>query len=93
MTKQKSIVPFNLKERAKAANSKLAKYLKSLRKEKNYTMRPLSEIIGKPHSFVGKMEMSDRRLDVGEFIHYCKALDKDPREAFGELMDLVDGDE
>ncbi len=92
MLKTITITPFNLKERAKAVNSKLATYLKEVRNGKGYTMRALADAIGKPHSFVGKMELDERRLDVGEFIHYCKAMGKDPREAFDEVMNLVDGD-
>ncbi len=41
-------------------------------------MRELSEKLGVPHSFVGKVEQGERRIDVVEFIQYCKALDVSP---------------
>ena len=43
-------------------------------------MRSLAEVLGTPHSFVGKIENQERRLDVVEFIRYCQALEIDPIE-------------
>ena len=44
------------------------------------SMRELGEIISKPHSFVGKIESGERRLDVFEYVQYCEALSLDPAE-------------
>lgn len=41
-------------------------------------MRALAEKLELPHSYVGKIEQRERRLDVVEFIHYCKALGVSP---------------
>ncbi|CAB0151378.1 hypothetical protein PSI9734_01766 [Pseudidiomarina piscicola] len=41
-------------------------------------MRDLAAKLGVPHSFVGKVEQCERRLDLIEFIEYCEALDLDP---------------
>ncbi len=41
-------------------------------------MRELSDKLGVPHSFVGKVEQGERRIDVVEFIQYCEALDVSP---------------
>lgn len=67
-----------IKNQAKATNEKMAAYLKQIRHEENYTMRALADMIDKPHSFIGKMELCSRRLDVGEFIYYCRVMKKDP---------------
>jgi len=56
-------------------NAKLTKWLKTKRHEKGYTMRSLA------HSFIGKIENQERRLDVIEFVRYCNALEVDPYEA------------
>ncbi|ACR12385.1 putative DNA binding protein [Teredinibacter turnerae T7901] len=37
--------------------------------------------IDEPHSFVQKVEWMERRLDVYEFVQYCRALEIDPHEA------------
>ena len=51
------------------------------------TMRDLAEKLGTPHSFVGKTEQGERRLDVVEFIQYCEALGVDPLEGIKEVME------
>ena len=61
-------------------NVKLTGWLKEKRKEKGHTMRSLATLIGTPHSFIGKIEHQERRLDVVEFVRYCNALEVDPNE-------------
>lgn len=66
---------------ASEENIKLTTWLKEKRKEKGHTMRSLAQLIGTPHSFIGKIEHQERRLDVVEFMRYCHALEVDPGEA------------
>ena len=56
----------------------LLSWLKESRLEKNMTMRDLAEKIDEPHSFVGKIETAERRLDVYEYVVYCEALGINP---------------
>jgi transcriptional regulator with XRE-family HTH domain len=77
----------NLKDRAKAFNKDMAAHLKTLRQEENETMRTLADILGTPHSFIGKIEQQSRRLDVAEFVIYCRALNKEPVEVLKKLCD------
>ncbi len=65
---------------ASEENSRLTQWLKVKRQEKGHTMRSLAQVLGTPHSFVGKIENQERRLDVVEFIRYCQALEIDPIE-------------
>ena len=65
---------------ASEENSRLTQWLKVKRQEKGHTMRSLEQVLGTPHSFVGKIENQERRLDVVEFIRYCQALEIDPIE-------------
>ena len=66
-------------------NGKLTKWLKTKRHEKGHTMRSLAQVLGTPHSFVGKIENQERRLDVIEFLRYCEALEVDPYEGLSLL--------
>jgi len=53
---------------------KLVDWLKSARIERNLTMRELALELGVPHSYIGKVEQCERKLDVLEFVKYCEAL-------------------
>ncbi|MBE0362876.1 hypothetical protein PULV_a0465 [Pseudoalteromonas ulvae UL12] len=66
-------------------NGRLTKWLKDKRQEKGHTMRSLAQILGTPHSFIGKIENQERRLDVVEFMRYCHALEVDPIEGLALL--------
>jgi hypothetical protein len=49
-------------------------------------MRSLSEVLGTPHSFIGKVENQERRLDVVEFVRYCQALEVDPADGLRQVL-------
>ena len=50
------------------------------------SQRALAGRLDVVYSFVGKVENGDRRLDVHEFIAYCRALALDPCEVMREMM-------
>lgn len=58
----------------------LGKWLREKREAKGLTMRELGDLLEKPHSFVAKTECGQRRLDVIEFVRYCKILEVVPAE-------------
>ena len=78
-----------LKIKAQAQNVKMAEQLKIIRNDKRFTMRALADRLGVPHSFIGKTEQLNRRLDVGEFTQYCQALEVDPVTVFSELINAA----
>ena len=41
-------------------------------------MRDLAATMGVAHSFIGKVEQQERRLDVIEYLQYCEALGVSP---------------
>lgn len=57
----------------------LQTWLKQSREAQGLTMRDLAAKLGKPHSFVQKVECGERRLDVVEFVWYCEALGVEPK--------------
>lgn len=50
------------------------------RQESGLTQVEVAERLGKPQSFVSKIERGERRLDFPEFIQLADALDVDPEE-------------
>ena len=54
---------------------KLIDDLRSERKAAGLTQQALADKLAKPQSFVAKVEGYERRLDVIEFVHWCRALD------------------
>jgi transcriptional regulator with XRE-family HTH domain len=69
------------------AHLKLLHWLKAKREERRLTMREMAEILGIPHSFIGKTEQGERRLDVVEYLQYCKALGADPVEGLAAISE------
>jgi transcriptional regulator with XRE-family HTH domain len=58
--------------------SDLIHWLKQTREDQSISMRELARRLDEPHSFVQKVEIMERRLDVFEYTLYCKALGVDP---------------
>ena len=63
----------------------LINWLRSERISQGLTMRQLAEKLGVVHSYVGRIETFERRLDVWEYVLYCRALNLDPKKG----MDLL----
>lgn len=65
----------------------LISILGAAREKAGMTQRELAARLRRPHSFVGRMEAGERRVDVVEFIEIARALGADPREMFERLVD------
>ena len=61
-------------------NTRLVRWLKSVRLEKKISAEALGAALDAPHTLVSKVERQERRLDVIEYLTYCAALDVDPSE-------------
>lgn len=55
------------------------------RKKAGITQVQLAKELGKPQSFISKIENRERRLDIVEFFHVCRAMKKD----IAELLKLA----
>lgn len=66
--------------------SKLLKWLCSQRHEKGLTMRELGKKLHIHHSWVGKIEQGERRLDIMEYLRVCQALEIDPHEGINLIQ-------
>ena len=56
------------------------------------TQIELAERLGRPQSFVSKVEGGDRRLDVIEFLQITTALNVDPEPIIQSLMAALAND-
>ncbi len=56
-------------------HDRLAALLRQLREDAEVRQVDLAEALGKPQSFVSKVESGERRLDLLELRTYCEALD------------------
>jgi transcriptional regulator with XRE-family HTH domain len=52
--------------------------LKQARKDAGIVQQELADKLGKPQSFVAKVERGERRIDVIEFIAITRAIGRDP---------------
>lgn len=48
--------------------------LKQARKAQGITQMQLAEALGRPQSFIAKIESGERRLDVVEFVHLARLV-------------------
>ena len=60
------------------AHRDLIKSLVEARKAKGLSQAQLAAILGKPPSYVAKVELCERRLDVLEFCSWAKELCDEP---------------
>ena len=56
------------------------------RKSTGLTQQQVADRLGKPQSYVAKVERCERRLDVVEFIALAKALNLEPLDLFKQLL-------
>ena len=50
------------------------------------SQKAVADLLGKPPSFIAKIELGERRLDVVEFIAIAKALRLRPEELLGGIV-------
>ena len=70
--------------------------LVAMRKTSGLTQRELAKKLGRERSFVARMELGERRLDLVEFFWVCQACGQSPeavaRELFREFAGLEGGE-
>jgi transcriptional regulator with XRE-family HTH domain len=67
-------------------NLSLVKLLVTERTKRGILQKDLAAALGKPQSFIAKVEGSERRLDVAEFLDYVFALGADPVKIIRQLL-------
>lgn len=56
--------------------------LVAARRASGLTQRTVAERLGKPASYVAKIEVGERRLDIVEFVAFARAVGADEVELF-----------
>ena len=67
----------------------LCSFISNLRKEQSITQQVLASRLGKPQSFVSKIESGERKIDVIEFIEIVDALKLDPVDALKKFYEAL----
>lgn len=65
---------------------RLCAILIAARKAAGLTQGEVARRIKRPQSFVAKYEGGERRIDVIEFMAVARALEREPRDMFAELV-------
>jgi len=65
--------------------ARLRNILSKTRKSTKMTQAQLAKLLGRPQSFVSKIESGERRLDVIEFVEVCQALGLAATELIGAI--------
>lgn len=66
-------------------HEQLAEALKKLREKSGLTQRDLAKKLGKPQSFVAKIELGMQPIYVWEFYDWCEAVETEPPTVLSEL--------
>ena len=64
--------------------------LREMREKAGLTQRKMGKLLNKPQSYVYNCEVSNRRVDITEFISWSKACGINPKTAFSQLLKLLD---
>ena len=62
------------------------KMIVTLRSNAGLTQRQLAEKLQRERSFMGRLELGERRLDMVEFFWFCLACEANPVREAGTLM-------
>lgn len=71
----------------------LTAILTEARRNAGLTQQVVADRLGKPQSYVAKIERAERRIDVVEFTALAKAMGIDPTALFDEVIEAIDGDQ
>jgi transcriptional regulator with XRE-family HTH domain len=64
----------------------LVLWLRAQRVARGMTMRDLAVLLDVPHSFIGKVETRERRIDLIEFVVICRTLSLSPHDGLDVVL-------
>ncbi len=66
---------------------RMLRILRQAREDAGLSQRALATKLGVHASWVAKVELGERRLDVVEFVQMAKAMGRDPKRLFASVTD------
>lgn len=69
--------------------ARLTALLLRARKQAGLTQQQLADRLGKPQSYVAKVERGERRIDPVEFVLIARALGQSPETLFGAFVEEI----
>ncbi|MEI6807901.1 MAG: helix-turn-helix transcriptional regulator [bacterium] len=69
----------------------LLEWLRNQRELKGLTVRDLTKRLNVHHSWIGRIEQGERRLDVAEFAKLCVEIGCDPKDGLKLVIPDLDG--
>jgi len=70
---------------------RLTRHLVESRREAGLSQRALAQRLKVAPSWVAKVELGERRLDLAEYLGICKALQLDAEKMAGEVAKIISG--
>ena len=67
------------------AHRKLVQELKKARRDAGLSQQQVADLLGVPQSYVAKIELGERRIDVIEFLKFVEALDASWSDILGQI--------
>jgi transcriptional regulator with XRE-family HTH domain len=63
--------------------------LVAARRKSGLSQKAVADLIGKPPSFIAKIELGERRLDLVEYVAIARALDIKPEELMVAIVEAL----
>ena len=60
------------------------------RRDRGLTQQHVADALGRPQSYIAKIEGGERRLDILEFVDLCRAMEADPATVFADALTAID---
>lgn len=68
----------------------LIELIRAARERAGVTQGAVAAAFGRPQSTLSHVEAGSRRLDVVEFVDYCRVVGADPRAVFDEFLRRIE---
>ena len=69
--------------------SNFVRIITGARKRMGLTHQQVADVLGKPQSYIVKIERNERRVDIVEFVAIAKAMNCDEKKLFAEFSNSL----